>query len=300
MFSNALLDVHSTLTSEQRRFFSCVKLVADDCRPAVFYLYEDWVKAQLLSDIGVDVGSIDGAMRTVLEDRNLLPKKEIDPKRPKLVYLEEGSWDTPDERSRGLPVRLPDRAFVLSPSDGVNRAALADAGLNANTVLLCLAAVGVDLVLPNVSFDIWADEEIFKLRDNLVEERVAYLEAVSKIAAEAYDRTNGQDIDGLLRWAEHEVTFKVVPKARALERAAGKSSQKLLRAAGYSFWIEATPAIGAAYLSGGLRAASAVAATHLLQSLLRQIGKKREERALPEVGYAMSIKSYGQGRSTVP
>ena len=298
MFSCSILDVQAQLTFEQRRFYGCIRLVADEVRPAVFYLHSDWSKSETLRSIGIDANLIKSILNSVgklppesqkKSFLEFLPTKTDLDGQPRIVYLEDGSWEVPEEARSKRPVRRISNDFVLSPSVIVNRAALLDQGINANSALLCLAATGIDLILPNVCVDHLADEEIFEIRQNYAEERVAYINAISVVAHKAMNAFRDGDINELQSWARNEVIFSVAPKARTFEVAVSKYAKKNLLKAGYSFWRNGVPAIGAAYLSGGIIPAASVAGAQMLQSLVQAISTSNEEKNVPEVSYAMKI-----------
>ena len=75
----------------------------------------------------------------------MLPSGKADGNEPRLICLEDGSWDLPGDKKGRRPIDLIGDRFVLSPSEIVNQAALLDQGFNANSAILCLAAVGIDL-----------------------------------------------------------------------------------------------------------------------------------------------------------
>ena len=83
--------------------------------------------------------------------------------------------------------------------------------------------------------------------------------------------------------------FTIAPKARAYEIAVAKHSKKVLETAGYSFWKNGVPAIGAAYLTGGLIPAASVAGAQLLQSFVQASTEGKYIKLSPEVTYAMKI-----------
>ncbi|WP_170369635.1 hypothetical protein [Ruegeria arenilitoris] len=292
MFHRAALDISDRHKKPDPRFYSCVRFVADSCTPAVFYLNEEWLKHRNLEDAGISVDDLLPAQIELLKKRNLYPEKSNAPQQPALVYLEEGAWEKPVDPETGAMSGLvvPNREFVLSPSPLIHKAHLADNGLNAQTAILCLASVGLDVMLPNVSFDLLADEEIKRMKEEFRDERLQYLEVASALAQQAYDRLKEGDYEDALRWAESEVAFKLAPKARLIEEAVSSHTTRQLRKAGYSFWKEGVPTIGAAYLSGGLGAASLTAGKEALRTLVATVSASKEERSLPEVAYAMKIK----------
>lgn len=303
MFSCSILDIRAQLTLEQKRFYGCMRLVADEVRPAVFYFNSDWGKMEVLRSVGIDINFIKSNLyeiekrlpENLLESvRNILPNKTGLDGMPRIVYLEDGSWEVPEEALAKLPVRYIRNDFVLSPDVMINRAALLEQGMNANSAILCLAATGIDLLLPNFSIDHLADHEISEIRENYGEERVAYINAISSVAHTAMNAFRDGDIDELRTWARNEAIFSISPKARTYEVAVSKYAKKSLIKAGYSFWRNGIPAIGAAYLSGGLVPAVSVAGAQTLQSLVQAISTSNEEKNVPEVSYAMKI---AKGRS---
>lgn len=235
-----------------------------------------------------------------LREQNLLPK---DPKAldmPALVYLQEGSWESPPDPGTGARSGLviPKREFILSNSDLIHRAHLRDSGLTAQTAILCLASVGLEIMLPNVSFNLLADEEIDRIKDTLKEERHNYLEVIATFAEQSFERLKDGDYRDVMRWAESEAVFKLAPKAKIIEEATSSIAVKQLRRAGYSFWKDGVPAIGSAYVAGGIMAAGVVASQSALKTLVEALSAARSERLLPEVAYAMKISRAIQGTGT--
>jgi hypothetical protein len=291
LFYRAALDISERNGGANRRFLSCVRFVADVATPAVFYLNSEWAKTDGLRSLGWDINNLTTIQRQVLAEYDLEPGDRKALESPALVYLVEGSWEKPADPETGAKSGLvvPKREFVLSTSEVVHRAHLKDSGLNAQTAILCLAAVGLEIMLPNVAFDLVADEEIERIKEKLKEERHAYLEVAAALAEQAFERLNDGDPSDILRWAESEAAFKLAPKARIIEEATSSMASRQLRKAGYSFWKDGVPAIGAAYFAGGVMPAGAVAAQAALKTLVDTIGSSRTDRLLPEVAYAMKI-----------
>ena len=296
MFYKAALDINEKNGPPNKRFLSCVRFVADEVTPAVFYLNSEWSKLYTLNKIGIELAHISEEQRREIEKR-VAEKFDLNPRDPKalempaLVYLQEGSWERSPDSETGARSGLvvPKREFVLSSSELIHQAHLRDSGLNAQTAVLCLAAVGLDIMLPNVTFDLLADEEIERIKENLREERLDYLKVLAELADQSFVRLKDGDYNDVLRWAESEVAFKLVPKARVLEETVSSQAARQLKRAGYSFWKDGIPAIGAAYFSGGLVPAGAVGAQAALKSLVQTISSHRSERIIPEVAYAMKL-----------
>lgn len=291
MFYRAALDINKENGPPNQRFISCVRFVADVATPAVFYLNSAWSRQEVLGALGIDPKEVSETQKRILEEADLYPGDSKSFEMPALVYLKEGAWEqSPDPKTGAMSgLTVPKREFVLSSSTFVHRAYLSDHGLNAQTAILCLAAVGLDIMLPNVTFDFFADEEIERIKEKLQEERHNYLEVVATLAEQSYERLQDGDYNDVLRWAESEAAFKLAPKARILEEAVSSLAARQLRRAGYSFWKDGVPAIGAAYISGGLVSAGAVGAQAALKTLVQTIGAGRSERLIPEVAYAMKL-----------
>lgn len=233
----AALDVSEKFGPSNRPFLSCVRFVADEVTPAVFYLNDEWAKHEAIRSLNWRADGLSPAQRVILKQNDLLPSNTSRLDSPTLVYLIEGSWAIPPSEETGLRSGLvvPKREFILSSSEVVHGAYLKDSGLNAQTAILCLAAVGLEIMLPNVSFDLVADEEIERIKETLKEERQNYLDAISDLAAQSYERLKDGDFKEVLRWAEGEATFKLAPRARILEEATASLTGRQLRSAGYSF-----------------------------------------------------------------
>ncbi|WP_155947141.1 hypothetical protein [Pseudorhodobacter ferrugineus] len=291
MFYRAALDINEKNGLLNKRFLSCIRFVADIATPAVFYLNSEWSKRETLGALGIDVKRLSESQKRILEEADLFPGDAKSLEMPALVYLQEGSWEqSPDpETGAMLGLTVPKREFVLSSSDAIHRAYLRDHGLNAQTAVLCLAAVGLDIMLPNVTFDFFADDEIERIKEKLQEERHSYLEVASTLAEQSYERLKDGQYKDVLRWAESEAAFKLAPKARILEESVSSLASKQLRRAGYSFWKDGVPAIGSAFIAGGLVPAGTVSAQAALKTLVQAIGSARSERLVPEVAYAMKI-----------
>ncbi len=291
MFYRAALDINEKNGPPNKRFMSCVRFVADIATPAVFYLNSEWAKRDTLGEFGIDVKRLSNAQKRILEEADLYPDASKPLEMPALVYLREGAWEqSPDPDTGAMSgLTVPKREFVLSSSEVVHQAYLRDHGLNAQTAVLCLAAVGLDIMLPNVAFDLFADDEIERIKETLQEERHSYLEVVSKLAEQSYEGLKDGQYEDVLRWAESEAAFKLAPKARMLQESVSSMASRQLRRAGYSFWRDGVPAIGAAYIGGGIVPASTVSAQAALRTLVQAISSARAEGLVPEVTYAMNI-----------
>ena len=140
-------------------------------------------------------------------------------------------------------------------------------GLNANTILLYLAAAGVDIVLPSVEFAQWDSDELKKIKEDLSEERYAYLEELSSIAEEALSALQGEKLEDVYRWAQNVAIFRIAPLAKKLEVASTKKNLKTLRKAGFRLVTEGAPVIGAATAASGLSVGGMTLALEALRAM---------------------------------
>lgn len=300
MLSNALLDISTPLNQQEKRFYGCIKLVSDATRPVVFYINNIWLDEYIVS---IHNNVITDHIKKYPQNSHKLMSKLMQhlakdatassakhPLLPRLVYMEDGSWEISNKIREKLDVKTIGSDFVLSPSPISNHAALLEQGLTANTAILCLAAVGVDILLPNISVDLFADEEIAAIREKYQTERMEYLNAISKIAQTAHSGLTSKDFGEVIAWAKNEIAFSVAPKAREFEIALAKHTKKSLKNAGYSLWKDGVPAIGAAYFSGGILPAISMASAQALQSIVTSISNVTESVSIPEVSYIMKIR----------
>jgi hypothetical protein len=273
MFLKAIIDETTDLSAQERRFASILDFVADGCDNAIFYVFKDW--------------AIKKAMRE--------PTKDFAPNQPRLVYFSKqeyastgGRWQNEDG-SFTIPIHVPTDEFVYSRSLSICHGVLEQQGLNATTALLTLAAAGVDIALPNISFSRKSPDQIKEIRGRLEEERVTYIAAVSEIADQAFDRLVSGDFKDIYAWARSEATLKILPKARQLQRSFNKLDRSLLERAGFQFWKDGVPAIGKALVNSGKEAAMRTAAEELIRVLATTLAKRIEERKLPEAAYTLKL-----------
>jgi len=273
MFLKAIIDETTELSAQNARFASILEFVADDCDNGIFYLFKDW------------------AVRMAIGEST----KDFQPNQPRLVYFSKlevaangGRWKTEDGEFT-IPIHVPTDELVYSASRTICQGALEQQGLNATTALLTLAAAGVDIALPNVSFSRKSADEIQEIRRRLDEERVEYIAAVSEIADQAFDRLSSGDFQDIYAWARAEATLKILPKARQLQSRLKKLDRSLLQRAGFQFWKEGVPAIGKALVDSGKEAAIRAVAEELIRVVAGTLAKRIEERKIPEAAYTLKL-----------
>ena len=271
MFLKAIIDERELLSAKDARFASILEFVADDFDRVFLYLMTDW------------------------RDRSLAghSTRDFQPHLPRLVYLSKKEyvangqrWET--EKGR-LPIHIPTDELVYSTSSSVCRGALEQQGLNATTALLTLAAAGVDIALPNISFSCNCVEEIQEIRSKLEDERITYLRAISELADGAFDRLASGDFRDIYDWARNEAVLKILPRARYLQLQLNKLDRSLLQRAGVQFWREGMPAIGKALIDSGKEGAIRAIAEEIIRVLAGTLARRIEERQIPEASYAFKL-----------
>ena len=271
MSLKAIIDETNPLSSTDARFASILEFVADDSDRVVLYLFKDWLDRSFAGHATADFA----------------------PNQPRLVYLSKkefaangNRWETDDGR---LPAHIPTAELVFSNSPAVCRGALEQQGLNATTALLTLAAAGIDIALPNVSFSGHSLEDIQAIRTKLEGERVNYLAAISQLADQAFDRLASGDFRDIYDWAKNEAVLKILPRAKHLERQLNKLDNSLLQRAGVQFWRDGLPAIGKAVIDSGKQGAVKAIAEELIRLFAVTLARRIEERQIPEASYAFKL-----------
>lgn len=286
-FQSAIVDIEKLITPEQKRFYSCMRFVADSCIPAAFYLHDEWSKVEAVSALGISLDNPSRMEVELLKELNFpteFPKDGM----PKIAYIHYNSWSQ-DRNLEKIPINIPNNELIISSSNLVNKWTLEAQGLNANTAILCLAAVGLDIVLPRVLFETISDDRIDIIKDKLQEERNDYINTITKIADEAYNRIESGDLSEIMDWARNEVHFKLLPKARSVDQNAKKLSGKIIKDAGLSFLEDGIPAIGAGLVQGNLIEASKIAGEEFLKLALVTLGSNIRRRNTPEISYVLKI-----------
>ncbi len=294
MFHSVLLDLTTSDDPRLQRLFSCLKFVADEAKEVVFYINDSWSNEELASKCRKFYNELPTELRpTYLSE---LKKIGVDIEKfeatdmPKIAYIINSSWESDGFDKVKFKANFVEREFVASKSAVVNRGIFLDRGVHSNTALLLLASVGIDILLPNVSFELKADEEIECIKNELLDERLHYLEAISNLANASYEGLKSSDLSELIRWADSEINIKLVPKARVLERRLSLVSKKRLKNSGYSVWKDGVPAVASSFFSGGLLSAGLSSAEVALRKLVSSIGASEQEKTVPEIGYVLALR----------
>lgn len=270
MSLKVVIDETKELSEADARLSSILEFVADDYERGVFYVFEEWTAYAYLSDSSA----------------------AYKPQRPRIVYLPKNgseSNETSEENSGQLPVIVPTNELVYSNSGIIQKGALEQQGLNATTALLVLAASGIEIALPNLSFNRSSQEEIALIRSKLQDERLQYLDAISKLADQSFDRIVSGEFKDLSVWARNEATLKILPQAKKLQAKLTKLDRPLLERAGVLFWKEGMPAIGKALYEQGGRAALKTLTEETIKALATTLSKSIEERRIPEATYILKL-----------
>ena len=149
------------------------------------------------------------------------------------IWYDDGS---PDDKGL-LPYLVPFTSFgayaFISKDPAYNRIFMAHRGLDAETAILFLAAMGVETCVPRTLTRNLSQDEIRALQEKLGEERNRYMRAVAAMADESFERITSCYGADLLRWARNEAIFKIQPEAERLEvafqRQASNTMKDILR-----------------------------------------------------------------------
>lgn len=271
MFRQVVIDETKDLSTKQARIASCLEFVAEDTITGIFYTMKDWF------DLAV-IGSSTTNIKPTLPRVVYLSKRE---------YYENGeTWNNDDGK---LNVKVPERECIISFNPMIRKGALEQQGLSATTAILILAASGIDIALPNASFDRTAAEEIARIKQSLADERIDYLLAVSKMADESFNRLNSGHYKDVFEWAANEATFKILPKAKLLEGNLSKLDKSLLERAIVQFWKEGVPAIGKALVTQDRRSGLKAAAEEAIKVMSVSLAKGIEQKKTPEANYILKL-----------
>ncbi|WP_321777476.1 hypothetical protein [Sulfurimonas sp.] len=166
---------------------------------------------------------------------------------------------------------------------------LQNQGITTENAALLLAAAGLEITVPNITFDIARSEEIITIREKLIEEREKYLISVIQLTNETFDRLTSGVYNDTVDWALNEAFLKIKPKAIEFEQSMAKLNRNLLKRVGYNFISEGIPHIGSALVNKGFKEAAKVSTVKILEVLSKNLVKSIEERKMPEVVYGYKI-----------
>jgi hypothetical protein len=162
-------------------------------------------------------------------------------------------------------------------------------GVTAYNSVLLLAAAGLELQLPKVTFDVSRSQEVEQVRDRLEAERKAYVRAVNRLADGAYDRLKSSDYSDAVRWAIDQALLKIQPAVDDFEAAMRGLDRRLIKRIGVDFVRDGIPTIASVTAEKGLREGGAAAVIQLLKVLCGNLFKSMEERKYPEAVYGYKL-----------
>jgi hypothetical protein len=180
----------------------------------------------------------------------------------------------------------------FTPVRQFKRRVLSVQGVTAYNSVLLLAAAGLELQLPALTFDVTRSEEIETAREKFSQERLDYVAAIKTIADEAYDRLKSESYQDTVEWALDYAFLKIEPKIRGFEKAIRGADRKLLRRLGVTFIEEELPVIGNAFIEKSLKEGGRQIIVSILKTLCSNLFKRMEERKYPEVVYGYKIRRH--------
>lgn len=181
------------------------------------------------------------------------------------------------------------RGPYFSASKTLKAGVLRSTGITMENSVLLLAAAGLQITIPSLTFDVARSEEVTKLRTQLGEERNTYLEAMTRMADETYQRLKDGFYKDTVDWALNEAFLKIEPKAQAFDRAVLKLERPLLERLSMGFIKEGIPRIGGTLVDSGIKAAAKASIEEVLRTLATNLARHIEERRVPEVVYGYKV-----------
>jgi len=178
---------------------------------------------------------------------------------------------------------------LFTPDLNYKATYLQSSGLTSKNASLLLAAAGLEITVPNFTFDIARSEEVMLVREKLEEEKNKYLASVIKLTDEAFDRIGAGVYEDTVEWALNEAFLKIKPKAVQFESAMSRLDQNILRRIGFNLISDGIPAIGSALVDKGFKEATKVSMVKVLEVLSKNLVKSIEERKKPEVVYGYKV-----------
>lgn len=185
-----------------------------------------------------------------------------------------------------------DEGVLFTPDVHYKAAYLQSSGLTSKNASLLLAAAGLEITVPNFTFDIARSEEVMLVREKLVEEKSRYISSVIKLTDEAFDRIGAGVYEDTVDWALNEAFLKIKPKAVQFEIAMSKLDQNILRRIGFNLISDGIPAIGSALVNKGFKEAAKVSMVKTLEVLCNNLVKRVQERKTPEVVYGYKVNQH--------
>jgi len=306
MLELAILDINDKTTDQEKRFFSCIEFVANQTAIGTFYFDQKWTHETLLPEALIENMEeirnelIKTGLQSEIADKLTYEVcKSMNAKKPNpnssenpLLYAtkkEIAGKKRINSVEESYNLYIPERELITSFSPLIKRASAKQQGLNATTAMLVLAAAGIEICLPNTSYDRKAEDEIFLIKEKLEEERQEYLESIAMMADESLHRIKSNDLKDIYDWAQNEAALKIKPKAQLLERKLKKLDKSLIKRAGISFWKEGVPVIGKELVSNGGGAAIKVLAEEVIKTLSTNLARSIEERKIPEATYVYKL-----------
>ena len=195
-------------------------------------------------------------------------------------------------RPHFMDAAINDQGVLFTPDLHHKAAYLQSSGVTSKNAALLLAAAGLEITVPNFTFNIARSEEVMQVREKLEEEKSRYLSSVIKLTDEAFDRIGAGVYEDTVDWALNESFLKIKPKAVQFENAMSKLDQNILRRIGFNLISDGIPAIGSALVDKGFKEATKVSMVKVLEVLCKNLVKSMEERKIPEVVYGYKVNQH--------
>jgi len=177
----------------------------------------------------------------------------------------------------------------FTPVRQFKRRVLSVQGVTAYNSILLLAASGLELQIPGITFDVSRSEEIEKVRSKLETERKSYVLAINRLADEAFGRLKSETYQDTVNWAINEALLKIQPRIDEFEKSVRRLDKKLLKRIGIDFVREGIPSIGNALLEKGVKEGGIAFIASILKTLCTNLFRTMEERKYPDVVYGYNL-----------
>lgn len=287
MLNNVIVDCSSLYSPYETKLISILYLLADNVYEVGDIVLQTGERSASKIKDDCEIICKDGAIVKPLYGAPLLKPKlpfGLEYKNPEsAIFIEHSKANNLDDE------------VVFTKKGWVRKAYIASQGLTSRTCLMLLAAAGLEVTLPNAFIENKSSDELIQAKEKLYGERQVYLNAISKLAAESYERVLAGEYGDIIAWSRNEANIKILPKSIALQESLKKLDKNILHRLGVSFIKDGIPAIGQALSEEGINKSLSVAAIEFLKILSGSLAKSIEGRKAPEVNYGLKIMKVNKG-----
>lgn len=281
MFERVIIDSPQLLSEKEKKLTSYFYLLADKVIDAysVEMIRGNWLDEEegiFISHYGVC---------WVPKEGEPIELKKNDT----LVYENwasyEPGWGMPSDSA--MPV---EDEFIYSKQRWIKDVSLMAGGLDAKKSILLLASAGLEFAVPSFEIEYYKEDELEEVKKILEEERYEYLEAVSLLANQSFERINSGVYADTVDWARNESEFKINPAVRNLDKSLRKLNKSLLERLGIGFLKEGLPETVKTLGSDGFSKGGRALTIEILKILTKTLSERIEHRKVPSASYAIKLR----------